>query len=143
MKYREPKFRGRRRYYRTLNARMAAFKIPNSEWFDFWHHHVDWHELSKESLRAKIQHEEALMVLLDTIKKQMVSRGVPYQVWGQISDEAESNAVYINTPNPHIGNTKWAMFPYDFEGVTWGMQVGPYQYGIMKWGKHTITIIKA
>jgi hypothetical protein len=122
---------------------MSAFKVPDSEWFDFWHYHVDWLGLSRESLRAKIQHEEALMILLDTIKKQMVGRGIPYQVWGQISDESESNAVYIHTPNPHAEKHPYSVFPYDFKDTTWGMQVGAYQYGIMKWGKHTITIIKA
>ena len=141
IKVREKKFRGRRRYYRNLYKRMRSFKVPNSSWFDFWHYHVDWYGLSKESFRSKIQHEEALMILLNNIDRQMKERGITCQVWGQISSESESNAIYINTPNPNIGTNAYSKFPYDFPNTTW-TDFDKYTFGTMTWGKNSILIVR-
>ena len=115
---RQRKFRGRRRYFRTLLDRSAQIDIGLDEgsWFDQWHDHPDWYGYGALSWKSRLAHLHALATAYRACAKQLEGLGEPYQVWMLVaSDEPSNDAVFVHTANPN-----GTPFPWTFPGgVEW------------------------
>ena len=115
------KFRGKRRYYRNLLAKVPNYKLnlEDDHWYDMWHMHVDWHGIGNESEKARQAHLRALFMLFHNFQKQLESISRPHQTWVFVHKyDAGQNAVYLHTPNENSDN-----FPMKFEEVVWDNEV--------------------
>jgi len=121
---RRRRFRGKRRYYRSLKARAARFTLDTSTdgWFDLWHTHFDWHGHGARGLTHRRLHLSALFLAFERVVEQCQDPGAPIQVFVSIAPdaEAEQDALYAHTANPN-----GTPFPYAFDGYVWGIDPPP------------------
>jgi hypothetical protein len=100
-----------------VTTRFQARLPERADWFDLWHTHVDWH--GEGNSRPDIRREcvRALFTAFADIESRAAGCLGPFQSW-LVFDAADSgqDAVYLHTPNPNRDN-----FPYQFEGVAWGV----------------------
>lgn len=127
MKYQEiglwkKKFRGQHKYYARLKEESESFKVDLSDdqWYDLWHYHFDFFGHSRRGGRHRKQHLAALFTAFRRVLSQVASLNKPVQVFLSIasSNTAEQDALYVHTPNPN-----GTVFPHDFKGVTWGVEL--------------------
>lgn len=112
------KLRGKKRYYRKLSKWADSFKLdlggPN-DWYDFWHHHVDWQGRGNRSGRERNLHLAALFTAFENTLKQLQNYKEPYQIWLSFTvRNAYQNTLFFHTPNPNEQN-----FPYLFDDFVW------------------------
>lgn len=105
------KFRGKKRYYKKLNA----FNFHReSNWWNFWHYHPDYLGWGNKSLAFR---KENIRTITDGFRK-IAQSGIeiPFQTWIEVSTEdACYDAVYVNSKTEH------SVFPYIPDGITWGI----------------------
>ena len=110
------KFRGKRRYFRQVAARAAAFSLspgPDS-WWDLWHYHADWPGWGGLRWSYRRQHLAALAVVFATIARASARFATPFQSWLVLSTCAGGDATFLHTPNPNRDD-----FPFAPEGFAW------------------------
>jgi hypothetical protein len=79
-------------------------------WFDLWHVHPNSSENADRWAR--------LLAAWAGVETAGRGSGRPWQSWLLLDPEdACEDAVYLHTPNPNRDN-----FPYQFEGVSWGVE---------------------
>lgn len=111
------KFRGQSRYYHNLENTVDnyCFCINDSEWYDMWHIHIDFHGYSNYSIKHHRKHIVFLIRLFQKILESSRQFPHPYQTWVYINKEDGSqDAIYFHTQNPH--NTQ---FPMKFPEICW------------------------
>jgi hypothetical protein len=116
---RQKKFRGNKRYYRSLQRRAEEFCLdlgPNA-WYDHWHTHFDWHGRGNKKGKARSQHTRALFIAFENVLNQTTTYQKQYQTWLLFNaSDSSQDAICFHTPNPNAQN-----FPYRFEGFRWGV----------------------
>ncbi len=106
-------------YYSTLFADAAAFDLgcQPSDWYDFWHTHVDWDGRGNSTPEDRHKHLAALFTVWERVRKQAQMLERPSQTWLRIEPEDSSqDAAYLHTPNPQRD-----VYPHEFEDVEWGI----------------------
>ncbi len=128
---RQPKFRGNRRYYRTLRHKAEEFHTSLNgpdDWYDLWHTHFDWYGRGNKKAKARAEHIKALFTAFEKLLNQTKTYQKPYQAFLSFCDtDSSQDAIYFHTPNPNKNN-----FPYTFEGVEWGVTVPSFLSPFMK-----------
>ncbi len=112
------KFRGKRRYFRQLQAEqhLTAHHLDFSpdSWFDFWHVHLDFHGRGNGHLKVRKAHVQALFQLMNELDDALQAWGHPYQLWIELSRlDAGADAVFVHTNNPNGNN-----FPFVLPTLT-------------------------
>ena len=80
-------------------------------WYDLWHVHPD--------PTVGVGRWNALRDAWERVEQAGRKSGRPWQSWLLIDPaDARDDAVYLHTPNPNRDN-----FPYQFEGVCWGVEL--------------------
>jgi len=119
--YRQRKFRGRRRYFRSLRDTAAEIdlRIDEDSWFDGWHTHLDWYGYGAMSWRSRQAHLAALAIAFDACASQLAGFRKPYQLWMYVTSSAPSmDAVCAHSPNPN-----GTEFPLVWSDVDWGVPI--------------------
>jgi len=103
------KFRGKRRYFRQLQAEQHlsahALDFSSDSWFDFWHVHLDFDGRGNGHLKIRKAHVQALFQLMDELDAALKTWGQPYQLWIELSrQDAGKDAVFVHTNNPNRDN---------------------------------------
>ena len=65
------KFRGQRRYYRSLASNFVHENLDFDSWFDLWHTHIDWKGYGNLSWKHRKSHLESLFLLLKTLETKL------------------------------------------------------------------------
>ena len=89
--------------------------LDPSEWFDYWHCHIDWQgkgDKQPENREASISLGYEILNIAEEFKKNVSG---PIQSWWYIHEQSYEDAVYLHSPNDN-----GSPFPYEFEGVNWG-----------------------
>jgi len=111
------KFRGKNRYFRNLwrEVETCDLQLDTNSWFHFWHTHLDFFGVGKNSLKIRREHIKAHLALYNKLLKQLETFEKPYQSWICIHEEDPiSDAVYIYTPNPNDD-----YFPHKINELNW------------------------
>jgi hypothetical protein len=112
-----PKFRGKRRYFRGVAKRAAAFSIapgPDS-WWDLWHYHADWRGWGNLRWLYRRAHLRALATVFNAIYEAQSQFATPFQTWVLLADGGTGgDATYLHTPNRNSDN-----FPLVLAHVQW------------------------
>ena len=117
--YPRRKFRGRRRYYRTLHRKADAFSVSPSGWYDGMHWHVDRSGRGNRRWRERREHLVALFTTFRRLLAETEDWSTLHQAWLWIDAfDSAHDAVYLHTPNPN-GDS----FPVAFEGTEWDAEV--------------------
>ena len=122
-RWRHPKQRGGKRYYRTLRRRADDFdlQLAPDHWFAFWHDHFDWWGRGNISGRQRAEHLRAYFTALARGRDQASASDLPIQVWLSINAaDSADDALYAHTPNANGSE-----FPYAFSGFTFGVKTPP------------------
>jgi hypothetical protein len=110
------KLRGKRRYFRQVAARAAAFTITPGpgRWWDLWHYHADWPGWGSVRWSYRRQHLAALGVVYATVCRAAPRFTTPFQTWVALSTGAGGDATYVHTPNPNADD-----FPFVAVDTAW------------------------
>ncbi|PRO42820.1 hypothetical protein [Bacillus sp. LLTC93] len=107
------KFRGKKRYFRNLWKEVNTFdlQLDHDYWFDFFHTHLDFFGVGKNSLKIRREHIKAHIALYNRLLKQLEAFEKPYQTWICIHEQDPMlDAVYVHSPNPNDDD-----FPHKLE----------------------------
>jgi hypothetical protein len=96
---------------KTALANLSELDIDG--WFDYWHMHPD-HKFRGNRVRPLIA--RLTYKLLQAAERRIEARSKPIQAWALLHENTGNTAVYLHSPNPN-----GTPFPYDFEGVEWGV----------------------
>ena len=101
----------------ALRSEANTFVLDRSDWYNYWHKHVDWEGEGNCDPIVRRACLEALVTMMTRARAQLLAGG-PFQVWLRV-DESDSgqDAFYVHTPNPH------SEFPFDFSEVSWGEEL--------------------
>lgn len=90
-------------------------QLDHDYWFDFFHTHLDFWGVGKNSLKIRREHIKAHVALYNRTLKLLEGFEKPYQTWICIYEQDPAlDAVYIHTPNPNDHN-----FPHKIEELEW------------------------
>jgi hypothetical protein len=96
----------------------VELKTSPDAWYDLWHTHVDWDGLGNSDAEFRKQSLAKLFRLFESLLEQAQRLPGPSNVWLlYVPGNSEDDSVYVHTPNPN-----GTPFPYEFEGVSWGVQ---------------------
>jgi hypothetical protein len=111
------KFRGKRRYFRGVAKRAAAFSVapgPDS-WWDLWHYHADWRGWGNLRWSYRRAHLRALSAIFNAICEARTQFSTPFQAWVLLADDGSGgDATYLHTPNKNSDN-----FPLVLDRMHW------------------------
>jgi hypothetical protein len=96
------KFRGRRRYFDSVQRDAETFRLDfqGHTGFNLWHYHADWPGWGNLGWRYRLPHLRALCTVFRKIADARDRFASPFQTWIAISEEdAGHDATYIHSPN--------------------------------------------
>lgn len=101
------------RYWAAEEAKANAIldRVLESEWFDYWHTHLDWMGRGNRHVSDRIAVAAGLLWLLE---RAVTSGREDVQCWVTLAPDTGQSALFLHSPNPR--GTPW---PYPFDGVTW------------------------
>ncbi|MBM9915496.1 MULTISPECIES: hypothetical protein [Stenotrophomonas] len=101
------------RYWAREEAKANAIldRVLESEWFDYWHTHLDWMGRGNRHVSDRIAVAAGLLRLLE---RAVTSGREDVQSWVTLAPDTGQSALFLHSPNPR--GTPW---PYPFDGVTW------------------------
>lgn len=101
------------RYWAREEAKANAIldRVLESEWFDYWHTHLDWMGRGNRHVSDRIAVAAGLLRLLE---RAVTSGREDVQCWVTLAPDTGQSALFLHSPNPR--GTPW---PYPFDGVTW------------------------
>lgn len=126
------KFRGKRRYFRQLEAKQYSeahnLDFSPDSWFDFWHVHLDFHGYGNDHLKVRKAHIRALFHLMNELDATLQTWGQPYQLWIELSQQdASRDAAFVHTNNSNDDNFPFVLptfaknaelLPHYLQGLT-------------------------
>ncbi len=101
------------RYWAREEAKADAIldRVLESEWFDYWHAHLDWRGRGNRHPTDRAELAAALLRLLQRV----VSTGrKDVQCWVTLAPDTGNSALFLHSRNPQ--GTPW---PHPFEGTRW------------------------
>lgn len=129
------KFRGRNRYYKTMEKRINVF-VPHHEadsWYNLWHWHLDNRGRSAISVKERRNHLRYYIQILEIISNSRMSKTKEFQSWIFIDQECPScDALFIHTDNPH------SEFPQKFLDINWQVTLPDWMNGLINTLEFTI-----
>lgn len=99
-------------------------KLELDGWFDYWHLHPDW---KFKANRFRLLVAALTYRLLQKVEELIENRKELIQTWAFLHENTGNTAIYLHSPNPNS-----SPFPYDFEGVDWGISEPEEIYGVIK-----------
>ncbi|HED4878406.1 TPA: hypothetical protein R4K21_004249 [Stenotrophomonas maltophilia] len=117
-------FMADRRYLKKMTRYWAAEetkanatldRVQESEWFDYWHTHLDWKGRGNRHVSDRTTVAAGLLRLL---KRAVSSEREDVQCWVMLAQDTGQSALYLHSPNPQ--GTPW---PHPFDGVTWDIEL--------------------
>jgi len=117
-------FKADRRYLKKMTRYWAAEetkanatldRVRESEWFDYWHTHLDWKGRGNRHVSDRTTVAAGLLRLL---KRAVSSEREDVQCWVMLAQDTGQSALYLHSPNPQ--GTPW---PHPFDGVTWDIEL--------------------
>lgn len=117
-------FMADRRYLKKMTRYWAAEetkanatldRVRESEWFDYWHTHLDWKGRGNRHVSDRTTVAAGLLRLL---KRAVSSEPEDVQCWVMLAQDTGQSALYLHSPNPQ--GTPW---PHPFDGVTWDIEL--------------------
>ena len=117
-------FMADRRYLKKMTRYWAAEetkanatldRVRESEWFDYWHTHLDWKGRGNRHVSDRTTVAAGLLRLL---KRAVSSEREDVQCWVMLAQDTGQSALYLHSPNPQ--GTPW---PHPFDGVTWDIEL--------------------
>ena len=127
---------------------MAALDhLGTNNWFDLWHTHPDWKSKGNRFPENRVAVAQLTYHLLQYAENITIPRNLAIQIWASVCEDTGNNAVYLHTENPN-----GTPFPYQFEGVEWGVS-GPleirtiinksmHEIGRIRYADETVYIIR-
>ena len=105
------------RYWAAEETRANATldRVQESEWFDYWHTHLDWKGRGNRHVSDRTTVAAGLLRLL---KRAVSSEREDVQCWVMLAQDTGQSALYLHSPNPQ--GTPW---PHPFDGVTWDIEL--------------------
>lgn len=107
-----PKLRGLKRLKKKTEneVAVATLCLDDSNWLNYWHHHLDWKGLGEYSRKWLLFFAGQFHVLHYRYYKQLFSAGYDAQIWLQFDlEDFGQSGVFVHSKNPH---TK---YPHVFE----------------------------
>jgi hypothetical protein len=114
-------------------AKTVVDSVQSSEWFDFWHTHLDWKSKGNRYPESRANVARLTYELLLYAESKVAQRTKPIQVFAQIHQDTGSNAVYL-----HSENSNGTEFPYQFENFEWSVETPPELIGVVDIKTHEI-----
>lgn len=101
------------RYWAQQASRAEATvdRVLESEWFDYWHTHIDWKGRGNRHPTDRAAVTAALLRLLQRV---VAAGRQDVQCWVTLAPDTGDCALYLHTHNPQ--GTPW---PHPFEGTHW------------------------
>lgn len=112
-----------RRYEKRINrywvkmqsqCREVLGEIASTEWFDFWHTHLDWDGKGNARVENRIRCNELTYEMLKLAESITDHRGNDIQCFAIIKENSMDNSIYIHSQNPNGSE-----FPFRYAGVDW------------------------
>lgn len=104
------------RYWAQEQARAHAIidRVLESEWYDYWHIHLDWKGRANRHIADRIAVTAALLQLFVRV----ISAGrKDVQCWVMLAPDTGDSSLYLHSPNPQ--GTAW---PHPFDGTCWDVE---------------------
>jgi hypothetical protein len=104
------------RYWAQEEAKAHAImdRVLESEWYDYWHTHLDWKGRANRHITDRIAVTAALLQLF----ARAISAGRKgVQCWVMLAPDTGNSALYLHSPNPQ--GTAW---PHPFDGTCWDVE---------------------
>jgi hypothetical protein len=113
------------RYWAAEEARatVALQDALASEWFDYWHTHLDWKGRGNRHGSDRTAVAAALLRLLE---RAVACRRQDTQCWVVLAPDSGQSALFLHSPNPQ--GTPW---PHPFDGVTWDIEAPDWLAPVM------------
>ncbi|MBK0012922.1 hypothetical protein [Stenotrophomonas sp. S41] len=105
------------RYWAREEAKADAIldRVLESEWFDYWHTHLDWRGRGNRHPSDRADVAGALLRLL----QRAASTGrKDVQCWVSLAEDTGNSALFLHSRNPQ--GSAW---PHPFEGTRWDAEV--------------------
>ncbi len=105
------------RYWAREEAKADAIldRVLESEWFDYWHTHLDWRGRGNRHPSDRADVAGALLRLL----QRAASTGrKDVQCWVSLAEDTGNSALFLHSCNPQ--GSAW---PHPFEGTRWDAEV--------------------
>lgn len=101
------------RYWAREEAKANATldRVLESEWFDYWHTHLDWMGRGNRHISDRSAVAAGLLRLLERVAS---SEREHVQCWVTLAPDTCQSALFLHSPNPQ--GTPW---PHPFDGVIW------------------------
>lgn len=101
------------RYWAREEAKANATldRVLESEWFDYWHTHLDWMGRGNRHISDRFAVAAGLLRLLERVAS---SEREHVQCWVTLAPDTGQSALFLHSPNPQ--GTPW---PHPFDGVIW------------------------
>lgn len=101
------------RYWAREEAKANATldRVLESEWFDYWHTHLDWMGRGNRHISDRFAVAAGLLRLLERVAS---SEREQVQCWVTLAPDTGQSALFLHSPNPQ--GTPW---PHPFDGVIW------------------------
>ncbi len=112
-------FRGKKRYFRGVHQKAAAFPFhPQADdWWDHWHYHADWPGWGNLKWSYRREHLKALCQVYLKITAAMDDYPGDFQCWFFLErNDAGQDAVFV-----HSANENDTPFPTSYDNVVWGV----------------------
>ena len=112
---------------------MHFSRLDLTSWFDYWHTHPDWKAKGNKSLGDRVAVASQTYKLLNHAETLLKSRGPSVQCWATFCESTTDNAIYIHSQNPN-----GSPFPYQFDGIQWGVEPPQEAASLIDLQKHEI-----
>lgn len=105
------------RYWAREESRADAIldRVLESEWFDYWHTHLDWKGRGNRHLTDRAEVAGALLRLL---QRAVSANRDDVQCWVSLAADTGNSALFLHSRNPQ--GSAW---PHPFEGTRWDAEV--------------------
>lgn len=128
------RFRGRKRYYKTIEKRINEFEPhwDTDSWYSMWHWHFDNRGRS-ETIKERRIHLKYYLKLLDGIRGSKIIRMKDFQTWIFIDHDAPTcDALFIHTENPYTE------FHINYSQLNWIQEVPTWMRGLINSDEYKI-----
>ena len=134
------------RYWAREEAKADAIldRVLESEWFDYWHTHLDW---KGRGNRHPTDRADVAGALLRLLQRAASTGRKDVQCWVSLAADTGNSALFLHSCNPQ--GTPW---PHPFEGTRWGADMPDWlapllpvgmQAGCWGEGEHQVWMVRA
>lgn len=92
------------RFKRKIMAEVESSRLDLSfnNWYNLWHHHLDWNGLGQESIKWRSFFSEQYYRLMAQYSEMSLNSELKMQIWLMFDlNDAGQDAVFVHSKNPH------------------------------------------